>query len=171
MISAERFARVVSALQTVCEIIREPAVFRAVPVSWVQILAEAREILDIEELARFEEWQHMRTAPKDGSTILIWSQRPGGDDRGVAVIGFWGATSQRWLQTQSEHYVGSPQRWHPLPATPIDFDQVNNPVVSGTQRDNRFRLKDGQWIDRDGNPLNPDGTPVEAEAPGRRLQW
>ena len=164
MISSERFARVVSALQVVCEIIREPAVFQAMPVEWVQNLAQAREVLDIEELARFEEWQHMRTAPRDGSSILIWSQRPGGDDRGVAVIGFWGATSQRWLQTQSDHYVRSPQRWHPLPAIPIDFDQVNNPVVSGGQPSNRVVLKDGsEW--------ESDGTPVEAEAPGRRLQW
>ena len=58
------------------------------------------------------EWQDIKTAPKDGSDILI-----GGDHSylGGVVMASW--RNNRWLDMQGDYY--RPTHWMPLPPAPV----------------------------------------------------
>ena len=72
-------------------------------------------------------WEPIETAPKDGTTILVWSQLYGG----VAVLAYWDSdkyakTPKPFWATSSQRYVGKtaerkfpPTHWRPLPPPPV----------------------------------------------------
>ncbi|MDB5656127.1 MAG: hypothetical protein JWQ94_3740 [Tardiphaga sp.] len=59
-------------------------------------------------------WQPIETAPKDGSTVLVW--RPSEGEHYLAHVGvdFW--SDKSWYRSRRSQ---QPTHWQPLPAPPI----------------------------------------------------
>lgn len=54
-------------------------------------------------------WQPIETAPKDGTQLLLWSNRP--------TVGAYGQRYQNWFTIPGE-YTCRPTHWMPLPEPP-----------------------------------------------------
>ena len=66
------------------------------------------------------EWQPIKTAPKDGSKILVYlPPREKSDGSGVwdavYTVSHWYAPGRYWW----DHSMSKPTHWMPLPAPPI----------------------------------------------------
>ena len=68
-------------------------------------------------------WKPIETAPKDGTTILLFIRDYWGYEVSLAVTGFWGMSSDKtryeWLSNCVDGYpILDPTSWHPLPELP-----------------------------------------------------
>lgn len=91
-----------------------------------QLLTDAAAL--IRELVWREKWQPIETAPKDGSTIILWSRY-----QSEPVTAAWaprGRWASRWdgttvIEAQGDTYTdyaepSEPTHWRPLPAPPVE---------------------------------------------------
>lgn len=69
-------------------------------------------------------WQPIKTAPKDGSSILLWARRaafPPEPNSYAPVVGYWhGAPGvERWKSRDTEEDLIA-DKWAPIPSTEDD---------------------------------------------------
>lgn len=82
----------------------------------------------LRDMSEREKWQPIETAPKDGSTIILW-----GKYHSEPVTAAWaprGKWASRWdgvtvIEAQGDTYTDyaeptAPTHWRPLPAPPVE---------------------------------------------------
>jgi hypothetical protein len=77
---------------------------------------------------RMSDWQPIETAPRDGTSVLLWEQEATLRHDGIVICGsyvdFHGKAPDGyhdgWFDDVSGHYEVKPTHWMPLPAKP-DF--------------------------------------------------
>ena len=133
-VSAERFERVLEALQEAAQLIQ----------AWLPSIEELSEtesetaidiarVLRQEQSQQYESWQPMDTAPKDGSNFLVWWQRDGGVAGGVIVATYVNFSNIEAGFVSKEVPVISPslfRYWQPLPNRPTALDNHGTPLAA-----------------------------------------
>lgn len=71
-------------------------------------------------------WQLIETAPKDGSTMLLWSAKA----RYKPVVGKWVESWKSW-QSQPGAWTVNPTHWMPLPEPPASGEHLEAIRVGG----------------------------------------
>lgn len=68
----------------------------------------------VQQSAAMSEWHDIDTAPKDGTTILVWRPRESDDYPAHVGIDFW--QQNAWWRSRRHQ---TPTHWMPLPTAPI----------------------------------------------------
>ncbi len=87
-----------------------------------------------------DEWQDIKTAPKDGTQLLLWTTTVGSDDEWYVrdicdgehiagpQIGRWNTDAGCWGIL---NLIGVPTHWMPLPAAPLVAPRFPDRMLRG----------------------------------------
>ena len=67
------------------------------------------------------DWRPIESAPKDGTSILLWAMTHI-DGVGCQLVAWWNRTDENWtfhVDFEEVLFAHSPRYWMPLPAPPM----------------------------------------------------
>lgn len=94
-----------------------PEEIAAIKRNWVDDLDDSREMRELCDLAlrglnAGDQWRTMESAPKDGTSVMLWNE-----DYARPITGeYFEAT--KWSNGWKHTYATQPTHWQPLPTPP-----------------------------------------------------